>query len=272
MKNIKPRESLKKGSGFTLIELLVVIAIIAILAAILFPVFGRARENARRSSCQSNLKQIGLGMMQYTQDHDERFPFARPIDRANTVNWGKAIFPYVKSTQLFACPSNTDNRFRMGNQDMSATAPDPIIPASYAMNFEIGDGPWTFNRGMLQSSIDESSRKILVAERRRFEGPNPPAEPSSGEPGLMWSDWEGDTNVWVENGWAGHLGTSNYLYADGHVKALRPLATIANGFSQWGWFVSDGSCTSRDPERINCNGVPAQAIQAIAKLDKKYNP
>src|SRR5438093_9492423 len=61
-------------SGFTLIELLVVIAIIAILAAILFPVFGRARENARRSSCQSNLKQLSLGMLQYTQDYDERFP------------------------------------------------------------------------------------------------------------------------------------------------------------------------------------------------------
>jgi prepilin-type N-terminal cleavage/methylation domain-containing protein len=63
----------KKKFGFTLIELLVVIAIIAILAAILFPVFGRARENARRSSCQSNLKQIGLGAMQYTQDYDEQY-------------------------------------------------------------------------------------------------------------------------------------------------------------------------------------------------------
>ena len=63
-----------KRSGFTLIELLVVIAIIAILAAILFPVFARARENARRTSCVSNLKQIGLGIMQYTQDYDERYP------------------------------------------------------------------------------------------------------------------------------------------------------------------------------------------------------
>src|SRR4028118_1774787 len=64
-------------SGFTLIELLVVIAIIGILASILFPVFARARENARRSSCQSNLKQIGLGILQYTQDYDEKLPLRR---------------------------------------------------------------------------------------------------------------------------------------------------------------------------------------------------
>jgi prepilin-type N-terminal cleavage/methylation domain-containing protein len=71
----------RKRTGFTLIELLVVIAIIAILAAILFPVFARARENARRASCQSNLKQIGLAVYQYTQDYDEKCPSAAPIRR-----------------------------------------------------------------------------------------------------------------------------------------------------------------------------------------------
>src|SRR5471032_187855 len=74
-----------KFKGFTLIELLVVIAIIAILAAILFPVFARARENARRASCQSNLKQIGLGFQQYSQDYDERFPIA--LSSAGNANW-----------------------------------------------------------------------------------------------------------------------------------------------------------------------------------------
>src|SRR6188472_4028670 len=88
-------------SGFTLIELLVVIAIIAILASILFPVFARARENARRSSCQSNLKQIGLGIMQYTQDYDEKYPEFNP----SGLGWAAATQPYLKSTQILQCPS-----------------------------------------------------------------------------------------------------------------------------------------------------------------------
>jgi len=86
-----------RKSGFTLIELLVVIAIIAILAAILFPVFARARENARRSSCQSNEKQIALGFKQYTQDYDEKFPIKE--------SWVSAINVYTKSAQILRCPS-----------------------------------------------------------------------------------------------------------------------------------------------------------------------
>src|SRR5262245_61739534 len=105
-----------RSHGFTLIELLVVIAIIAILAAILFPVFARARENARRASCQSNLKQIALGMHQYTQDYDERFPGNHVGDGSGcpggngldcsppTAGWGAVIQPYIKSWQILQCP------------------------------------------------------------------------------------------------------------------------------------------------------------------------
>lgn len=110
--------------GFTLIELLVVIAIIAILASILFPVFARAREKARQSSCLANIKQIGLAVLSYTQDYDEMFPrgsFGAPSAFAagaypmgayvysdDAVRWymtGSALFPYIKNTQIFTCPS-----------------------------------------------------------------------------------------------------------------------------------------------------------------------
>lgn len=126
----------RQYKAFTLIELLVVIAIIAILAAILFPVFARARENARRSSCMSNMKQLGLGMMQYLQDYDEQYPVNYRNDgymwsvgeagviqtdpsmpgakfttvaasaSGNFVTWMDLIYPYVKSVQIFACPSS----------------------------------------------------------------------------------------------------------------------------------------------------------------------
>ncbi len=101
-------QSTHKSTGFTLIELLVVIAIIAILAAILFPVFARARENARRTSCLSNLKQIGLGIMQYTQDYDETYPsYGTYIGNTDAAPfWTTTVQPYLKSTSLLRCPSS----------------------------------------------------------------------------------------------------------------------------------------------------------------------
>src|SRR6476660_8145010 len=103
----------RKQKGFTLIELLVVIAIIALLAAILFPVFARARENARKSACQNNLKQIGVGILQYTQDYDENYPpsrvsnvFALGQGPNPQCPWQLTIHPYVKSVQIFRCPSS----------------------------------------------------------------------------------------------------------------------------------------------------------------------
>src|SRR5688572_1273159 len=94
--------------GFTLIELLVVIAIIALLAAILFPVFARARENARKSSCLNNVKQLGLAWTQYAQDYDEvTIPYSSTGGSPGRhVNWRFVLQPYLKSSQLLVCPSS----------------------------------------------------------------------------------------------------------------------------------------------------------------------
>jgi prepilin-type N-terminal cleavage/methylation domain-containing protein/prepilin-type processing-associated H-X9-DG protein len=112
-----------KKKAFTLIELLVVIAIIAILAAILFPVFARARENARRTSCLSNLKQMGMAVMQYTQDYDEKYPYALTVSPTTPAPpggvwfgglwaWQQVLYPYHKSMQVNNCP-NGDSRFAL---------------------------------------------------------------------------------------------------------------------------------------------------------------
>lgn len=93
------------AQGFTLIELLVVIAVIALLAAILFPVFAQAREKARQSMCASNMRQMGLGVTMYTQDYDEYLPLAATQTATSFLNWHHLVDPYVKNNQIWICPS-----------------------------------------------------------------------------------------------------------------------------------------------------------------------
>lgn len=214
------RPAAKKIPAFTLIELLVVIAIIAILAAILFPVFARARENARRSSCQSNLKQIGLGILQYTQDYDEKFP-GRAIGPSEANSWRRIIFPYVKSTQLFACPSNTGNATLARDSDPTVMSTagllttDPKFPVSYACNgtddmsgYGGGTAPMAYNKGASLAQLGDPSRTLLVTEV-----------------GPTWIYSEFNIGTAGSAYFPGHLGQVNYLFTDGHVKSLKPSAT-----------------------------------------------
>jgi prepilin-type N-terminal cleavage/methylation domain-containing protein/prepilin-type processing-associated H-X9-DG protein len=110
--------------GFTLIELLVVIAIIAILAAILFPVFARAREKARQTSCLSNVRQMGTATMMYAQDYDECFPGHDSSGIAGVDEWPAMLFPYVKNAQIFRCPSASQGNTSMwGHFNLQGTVP-----------------------------------------------------------------------------------------------------------------------------------------------------
>ena len=138
-----------KRRGFTLIELLVVIAIIAILAAILFPVFARAREKARQTSCLSNLKQIGLSLMMYAQDYDETFPRSegyRPPSELFPVDgrtyWFRRIAPYANNTQIFGCPSRSNRSIYSGGENMTTDEYPGGVNYTYnlrASNVALGD-------------------------------------------------------------------------------------------------------------------------------------
>jgi prepilin-type N-terminal cleavage/methylation domain-containing protein/prepilin-type processing-associated H-X9-DG protein len=221
----KGKRNLRAKKGFTLIELLVVIAIIAILAAILFPVFARARENARRASCQSNLKQIGLGLLQYTQDYDEKMtPLAIFDANEQRFTWPYLVQPYIKSTQLFQCPSDT-NRGNMNSFWASGlNTLGRNFHSSYVYNTDIAG---TVGNSAAESAIQSGATTIAV-----FDG-GTQAGAVGTDPGIWLQKSSGAQFATLPNGdvnsddiyggpHARHLETTNVLFADGHVKSLRP--------------------------------------------------
>jgi len=256
---------MRKQHGFTLIELLVVIAIIAILAAILFPVFAKAREKARQASCLSNEKQIGLAFAQYTQDYDEKYSARDMANGTTSYSFRWALQPYIKNTQIWNCPSNPNDVVLNANGtcnhycDQGYTPTGASVPQAgsvestdYAINdagIPGGNGTGQFNGYYPKiAAITAPAQKILIVEtyRQNWDDFASSWWCAGGSP-----DGAASGNF-VSGGWAGHTGQWNCLFADYHVKSMKPTSS-ASPFSMWDF-------TRDDPQTCYTQGT--QNLQA----------
>ncbi len=193
-----------KTRGFTLIELLVVIAIIAILAAILFPVFAQAREKARQITCVSNEKQIGLGVMMYVQDYDETFPMLHYNDGSgNEVRWYDMVGPYIKNGDKYAY----DNKYSGKGGIWTCPSMPVAQPGVYGANYSLFRDGWPYGtpQAITLATLDTPSQTIAVCEKGENDG---------NSSWLQFQTWEGN---WTAVG--GGTAANNYAYPD-HLDTL----------------------------------------------------
>lgn len=253
-------------SGFTLIELLIVIAIIAILAAILFPVFAQARAKARQTSCLSNQKQIGLAVMQYVQDYDETYPTCNQTYRANDntmgrSSWMRHIYTYTKSIDIFKCPDASygdDMETGTGTNNNGILIPGPNNDTTQNLRFPrrgLGANNWIFNQSnatatpvaVPESTIGTPAQMALIADSAQelFEQPwyimygnwdRPVYSSVSGSPKFsnsFMTEFVLADRQKNASKYARHVGGSNIVYGDGHAKWSKNEAiTYAGGTVQ----------------------------------------
>jgi prepilin-type N-terminal cleavage/methylation domain-containing protein/prepilin-type processing-associated H-X9-DG protein len=240
-----PRCSPHGEPGFTLIELLVVIAIIAILAAILFPVFAQVRDKARQASCQSNLRQIGHAALMYAQDWDgfilrwasdrsviETNVFGEPVPRrgyAEAYYWQAIWLPYTKNAQIFLCPSGLgDFRSAPRYTRMSAGRPLRELWGQYGINYEGLCKSRAPRFSFLLDSLENPTEVFLAMDSwsvsPAVDGADNPlrwfgrgAVGGDNDVGLGYNLPKGDNRRGDR-----HSGAHNVVYCDGHVKVIRP--------------------------------------------------
>jgi len=236
-------------------------------------VFAKVREKARQTSCASNLKQIGLAAQQYVEDYDETFPFVN--FQSTSINGAQCsmfyeIYPYIKSAQVFSCPSNPVNQVWAGYANPGqGPVGYPPIPASYAMPYQLFSS--SFGAPHTDAWLQEPSAKLMFTESNTGY-PNL----ASSEPLLGWDNWNSGSNF-TNEGFAGHTGTMNVCFCDGHVKNELPQNTAgANGIpSMWGKFgdtPNDSTCPSgvSGSDEFNCDGYSPGATAALYALSVKY--